>query len=95
MRKDIESERKRIEREYIWLEKCFSDFNHLKKRILELVADSAKEPEAAKKLTELQRLFPEGLEGIENNARQDMKALNTTLKKLQSKLKNIVSNSLE
>ncbi|WP_254900207.1 hypothetical protein [Lonsdalea iberica] len=91
MRKDIEAERKRIEREYIRLEKCFSDFTHLKQRMLGLIADSEKDPEAARKLMALQQLFPEGLGGIENNARQDMKALNTTLKQLQSKFKNIVS----
>lgn len=90
MQTNIEAEKKKIDREYARLGKCFLDFAHLKKSIADLVNNAATDPAAEKRLVQLQSLFPGGLGEIENNARQDMKTLSIALKKLQSKLKDVV-----
>ncbi|WP_145558794.1 hypothetical protein [Yersinia mollaretii] len=93
MQINYEAEKKRIERECFRLDKCFSDFTHLKKAIAELVANAETDPQASKKLEQLNKLFHDGIQGMEQNARQDIKTLSIALKKVQSQLKYAISNS--
>lgn len=93
MQLNIEVEKKRIERECLRLDKCFSDFTHLKNAIDELISNAETDALASQKLAQLSELLPEGIQGMERNARQDMKKLSAALKKVQSQLKHSISNS--
>lgn len=92
MKTNIEAEQKRMEREYSRLCQCYSNFTKLKMAMAELVARSATDPAAAKKLNDLQALMPQGIAGLERQTGKDMQALNVALKQLQSRLKNMVND---
>ncbi len=87
MQKNINAEKKRMERECARLDACFSEFTRLKQAMSELTANAATDPVASQKLEQLKTLVPEGLQGIEKKIRQDIKQLGVTLKKLQAQLK--------
>ncbi|CNH68889.1 type III secretion system chaperone SseA [Yersinia aldovae] len=93
MKTTFEAEKKRIEREYSRLQKYFSQFTELKQSIAALVANAPTDPQAKRKLNQLGQLFPEGINGMEHHARQDMKTLSVALKKLKSRINHAVSNS--
>ncbi|NLS55310.1 hypothetical protein [Hafnia alvei] len=93
MKINIEAEKKRIERECLRLDKFFSDFTFIKSAMAELVANAETDPQAREKLRQLEALFPEGIQGMEQNARRDMKTLSVALKKVQSQLSYAISNS--
>lgn len=92
MKTNIAAEQKRMEREYSRLYQCYSNFTKLKLEMTELEARAATDPAAVKKLNDLQAFIPQGIAGLESQARKDMQALNIALKQLQTRLKNIVNN---
>ncbi|KML18201.1 hypothetical protein VL10_23760 [Leclercia adecarboxylata] len=92
MKTNIAAEQKRIEREYTRLCEYYSSFTKLKLAMPEFAARAKTDPDVAKKLNDLQALMPQGIAGLEQQARKDMQSLNVALKQLQSRLENIVNN---
>lgn len=93
MKTNIAAEQKRMEREYTRLCQCYSNFTVLKRSMGELADRAATDPVAAEKLSDLKTLIPNGILGLEREAKKDIKALNAALKQLQSRIKSIGNNS--
>jgi len=95
MKTRIAAEQKMLEREYNRLNQCYSEFNQLKRKMADLVSHATTDSVAAEKLSGLNGLFPEGISGIEQQMKQDVKVLNNALKKLQAQIKQTASSSVK
>ena len=95
MKARIAAEQKRMEREYNRLNQCYSEFNQLKRKMADLVSHASTDPVAAEKLSGLNGLFPEGIQGVEQRMKQDINVLNNALKKLQAQIKQTTSSSVK
>jgi len=90
--KEIEMQKKIIERDYSRLQKVFSEFTEIKQSIDALITSAPTNPQAQSKLIQLNNLFPNGIQEMNANALQDVKKLSAAVKKLKTRIDHVIEN---